>query len=107
MSRHIQTIDDIGNDDGTIKILQLSSPTCVKCPAVTDELKHLNDTFEFTWLHCNVHECPDVSEHFEVTKLPAIVVIEADKTSVHQQIRPFEIAVLLRNLAPVKLIDDF
>lgn len=62
---------------GVPLVLQITSATCVRCPAVHDAIADASDSFTFTSAFCNAHSPEnELVDEFVVTMLPTVVVYD-------------------------------
>lgn len=54
-------------------VLQIGAKWCERCPAVYDCISALKTDFEFEWVYSDAADT-ELTEHFEISKLPAIVM---------------------------------
>ena len=75
---------ELATQTKTTLLLQFGSPTCERCPAFADAIADLGATYKFTWLYCNAHDPDqDLTEAFEITKLPAFVLYTPGSSQQH------------------------
>lgn len=61
-----------------VLLLQVGASSCKRCPPVADALRALSATHEFTWLYCDAHADTDLPELYGVSRLPAVVLVDAN-----------------------------
>ena len=76
-------------------LVQFSAPWCQRCPAFTEAVKKESEKFKFEWVYALLPEAEDLKEAYQITKLPAIVLLhctEKDESKVAIQM-PKQLAV--------------
>lgn len=86
-------------------LLQMGSPTCVKCPAFTERIEALRSKHKFTHVYANTHDCEeDLLAELEVTKLPAYLLLSPDAPPLaNQAASPDQITAAVTTACPPDL----
>ena len=62
-----------------VVVLQIGSDWCERCPAMHECIKVLQSHFRFEWFYTDAANT-ELSEHFEISKLPAVVIFKPGAT---------------------------
>ena len=81
--REVGDVDALTALDAQTTVVLLGSPPCQHCPEAKRVVTELAELFGYVPVYTNVHDAPDVAEHYEVTQLPALVV----KGVAHEAVR--------------------
>jgi thioredoxin-like negative regulator of GroEL len=88
-------------------VLQIGSPQCTRCPAVTNVLHALAATRQFTHVYVDSHDCEeDLFAELEVTQLPAYLVMRGDDVLKGQAATPEQVTQAVEQLCPPILVLD-
>lgn len=55
-------------------LLQLGASWCERCPAMHEAIAEMKADFQFKWVYSDAADT-ELTEHFEISKLPAVVMI--------------------------------
>ena len=95
---------------GKVALLQCGSPQCKNCPAFTEKIQALKQSFQFKHVYVNTHDAEeDLLEALQVTRLPAFFLTRTAGTETHQgqASTPEDIERAVRALCtPVLSLDD-
>lgn len=88
-------------------LLQMGSPTCVKCPEFTRRIDALKSGWKFNHVYVNVHDVEqDLYEELGVTQLPAYIIVSSEKTVTGEGASPDQIAQAVQSTCPAVLVLD-
>lgn len=92
---------------GEVLLLQMGSPGCERCPAVSERIQALKTERKFKHVYCNIHAAEeDLYEELRVTQLPAYVLITGDKTLAGEAATPEQVAQEVHSVCPGVLLLD-
>lgn len=87
-------------DQATL-VLQLGSDWCERCPAMHQCIKALKTDFNFKWVYSDAADT-ELTEHFEISKLPAVVVYKEEMSEpwVRQAVSVVEVQQAVKLMCP-------
>lgn len=68
-----------------IAVVQFSAPWCTRCPTFTEAMRQLKRDYQFIWVYAELPDAEELKEEFEITKLPALVLLSKDHET-HKQV---------------------
>lgn len=92
-------------------VLQIGSEWCKNCPPALQRIRSLNSKYKFEFVYADSNES-DLAEHFQISRLPTVVVYNPNSTSpptIVQAVTPAQLDSLIHSHAsPVlQLEEDF
>lgn len=92
---------------GAAVLLQMGSPTCVRCPAFGERIDELKAERKFKHVYCNMHDVePELHEELQVTRLPAYALVYGDRTLSCEGATPEQVATAVHGTCPGVLVLD-
>lgn len=94
----------IGRQESPV-LLQFAKHDCPLCGPLTEAVEALKTDFDFEHLMVTVTDAPELVEHFEVSKLPAFVVLTRvdSEGEIVQAATPEEVQSAVRGVCVPKL----
>lgn len=90
-----------------VLLLHMGSPSCERCPAVSERIQALKTERKFKHVYCNMYAAEeDLYEELRVTQLPAYVLIAGDQTLAGEAATPEQVAQVVHSVCPGVLILD-
>ena len=90
-------------------LVQFGSHSCPRCKPFTETVEALKTDFAFEHLMVTVTDCPELVEQFNVTKLPAFVVLTRvdSKGELVQAASPEKVQSAVRGVCnPILRLDE-
>ena len=90
-------------------LLQIGAEWCERCPAMHECIAKLKPDFKFAWVYSDAADT-ELTEHFEFSKLPAVVLMSGDtEVARYQAVPPEGVEALVKKQCPavLRLDEDF
>ena len=96
-------------ENQTPVLLQLSAPWCARCQPFSDIIRNELSARTALWLWNDVSNDREIVEYYEITKLPAVIIFDAQQSTTPQFIQSANretLVTLLDHVMSKRLILD-
>jgi len=102
----VSEVERACNSGQTHCLVQFSAPWCERCPAFTEAVQQQTTKHKFHWLYALLPEAEDLKEVYEITKLPAVVLLHCTQKEESDEAIQMPASLLVeQSVSPARLND--